>query len=118
VLVSVVIRHGDISEDLKKYAEEKARKLVKFYDRIQAIEILFQGEKENRSVEIIVSAEPNRLTFVAHETSADLAACVDLALDKIGRQLKRHKEKQRNHKGLEKAPEVQPTASEEESEES
>ena len=118
MVISVVGRHVEIPDGLKQYAEEKAGKLVKFYDRIQAIEIIFREEKGNRSVEILVTAEPKRLSFVARETADDLVACFDLAIDKVGRQLKRHKEKHRNRKGREKAPEIQQETSPEQPEES
>ena len=48
MVISVVGRHVDLEDELKSYAEEKAGKLVRFYDRIQAIEIIFQEEKETR----------------------------------------------------------------------
>lgn len=117
MVISVVGRHLEIPDAFKEYAEQKAAKLVKFYDRIQAIEILCREEKENKSVEILVTAEPRRLSFVAREIGDDLVACFDIALDKVSRQLKRHKEKHRNRKGREKAPEIQPSSSEQAEEE-
>jgi len=108
VLISVVGRHTDVPDELKEYANQKANRLVKFYDRIQAIEVVFEEEKENRTVELIITAEPKKLCFVARATGKDLATCFDVALDKASRRLKRHKERVRNRKGLERAPEIQP----------
>ena len=38
VLVTISSRHMDVTEPLKSYAEQKAGKLTKYYDRIQEID--------------------------------------------------------------------------------
>ena len=90
-------RHVPVDDDIKRYATEKAEKLVKFYDRIQSIEVVFDRDAGRRSVEIIVNAE-HKNTFVGRETDADLFAATDLVVDKLERQLTRYKEKHRNRK--------------------
>ncbi|MFQ5412368.1 MAG: ribosome hibernation-promoting factor, HPF/YfiA family [Phycisphaerae bacterium] len=106
MIVSVVGRHVDVPVDLKEYTENKVSKLNRFYDRIQAIEVIFEGQKENKSVEMVITAEPKKLSFVARETGDDFVVCLDVVLDKVGRHLKRNKEKVRSYKGVDKAPEV------------
>jgi len=46
VLVTVSSRHMDVTPPLKSYAEQKANKLQKYYDRIQEIEVIFDAGKE------------------------------------------------------------------------
>lgn len=93
--ITVTSRHIDLPEELKDYSRKKAEKLLRFYDRIQAIEVLWDGEGEQVSVEIIVSAGA-RTEFVAKDVGTDGMALVDLTIDKIERQLTKHKEKSRN----------------------
>ena len=38
----------DVTPALKAYAEEKANKLTKYYDRIQEIEVIFDAEQGPR----------------------------------------------------------------------
>lgn len=38
--LSVTGRHVDITDSMKQYAEEKTLKLTKFYDRIEAIDVV------------------------------------------------------------------------------
>ena len=96
--IKVVGRHVEVPEVLKEYAKEKAKKLLKYYDRIQAIEVVFEEESSSKTVEMIVTGEPSRQSFVAKESSEDFRASLDLVVDKLERQLTKYKEKLRNHK--------------------
>jgi putative sigma-54 modulation protein len=95
--VTVSGRHMGVGEPLKAYCLEKAEKLHRFYDRIQSIEVVLDGQAGMHTAEIIVHAEGNQ-PFVASERREDVFAAVDVLIDKIERQLRRHKEKLRNRK--------------------
>ncbi len=95
--IVVSARHAGITEEMKAYAERKASKLLKFYDKIQEIEVVLDHASAGHSVEIIVNAEHKNM-FVASEAGDDFFACTDLAVDKLGRQLTKHKDKHRNRK--------------------
>jgi len=97
VQITVTGRHVDLSSDIREYAEEKSGKLTKFYDRIHEIEIIFDHESEQFTVDMIVRAD-RKHTFVASETGPDTFVIIDTVVDKLERQLRRHKEKNRNHK--------------------
>ena len=90
-------RHVPVEDDVKRYATEKAEKLLKFYDRIQSIEVVFDRQAGQRCIEVIVTAD-HKHTFVGREVSSDLRTATDLVVDKLERQLTRHKEKHRNRK--------------------
>ncbi len=95
--VTVSGRHMGVSDALKQYCQEKAERLVRFYDRIQSVEVILDGQAGRHTAEMIVhsdGADP----FVASEAQDDAFAAVDLLLDKIESQLRRHKEKLRNRK--------------------
>ena len=97
MLVTVSSRHMDVTEPLKAYAEQKANKLMKYYDRIQEIEVIFDNGKDVMRVEMIVNAEHCNL-FVAYHDDSDAYAGVDGCVDKLERQLSNHKKKFRNRK--------------------
>ncbi len=82
---------------MKSYAEQKAGKLVKYYDRIQEIEVVFDAGKGSMHVEMIVNAEHKHM-FIAHHNDGDAYACIDGCMDKLERQLSDHKKKLRNRK--------------------
>jgi putative sigma-54 modulation protein len=92
----------DVTSPMKSYAEQKAGKLTKYYDRIQKIEVVFDAGKDKTSkekvrVEMIVNAEHNN-RFIAHCEEGDAYACVDGCVDKLERQLSDHKKMFRNRK--------------------
>jgi putative sigma-54 modulation protein len=100
MLVTVVVssRHMEVTPPLKAYAEQKAGKLTKYYDRIQEIEVVLDaGNKDITRVEMIVHAE-HRNTFIAHHDGTDAYAGIDDCVDKLERQITEHKKKHRNRK--------------------
>lgn len=98
--IVVTGRHVDVTEEVKDYAAGKADKLPRFYDRVQAIEVILDHEGDNFTVDMIVTA--GKSNFIAHEAGPDMFALIDLIVDKLERQLSRHKEKFRNRKHLAK----------------
>ena len=97
MVVTVSSRHMEVSPPLRQYAEQKAGKLSKYYDRISEIEIVFDTRKDASRVEMIVNAERKNM-FIAHHEMSDAYACVDQCIDKLERQLSEHKKKFRNRK--------------------
>ena len=97
MIVTVASRHMEVTPPLKSYAEQKANKLTKYYDRIQEIEVVIDNANDQVRVEMIVNAEHNSM-FVAHHDEGDAYACIDGCVDKLERQLSEHKKKFRNRK--------------------
>jgi putative sigma-54 modulation protein len=91
----------DVTPALKTFAEQKASKLTRYYDRIQEIEVILDTAKElgknHSKVEMIVNAEHKNM-FVAHHDDGDAYAGIDACVDKLERQLSEHKKKIRNRK--------------------
>jgi putative sigma-54 modulation protein len=91
-------RHVTITDALRQYAEEKAGKLPKFYDLIQAVEVIIEvAQAKLMRAEIVVVAE-HKNKFVATHEGEDLYGCIDQALHKMQAQLTAHKERFRNRK--------------------
>jgi putative sigma-54 modulation protein len=95
--ITVSGRHMGVSEALNSYCRQKAERLVRFFDRIQSIEVILEGRNGLHFVEMIVHSDRAQ-PFVAREQHEDAYAAVDLMLDKVERQIRRHKEKLRNRK--------------------
>jgi len=97
VQIQVTGRHVKVTDDVRDYIHSKAHKLPRFYDRIHDIEVVLDHESEQFTAEMIVRVD-RKHTFVARETGPDTFALIDLVVEKLGRQLTKHKEKNRNHK--------------------
>ncbi|RMF83376.1 MAG: ribosome-associated translation inhibitor RaiA [Planctomycetota bacterium] len=101
--INVSGRHMNVGDALREYCEKKASKIGRFYDRIQSIDVVVDGHNGQHSVEMIVHSDGTQ-PFVASEEREDAFAAVDVLVDKIERQLKRHKERLRNRKHPPQAP--------------
>lgn len=96
--VSMTGRHIEITDAMRGYMEEKAGKLGRFYDRIERIEVVVdQPSSSQHRVELVARAD-HKNTFVAQVDAGDFYEAVDLVVDKMEGQLRRHKEKHRNRK--------------------
>lgn len=98
--MSIVVkaRHMDVTDAMRQYVERKASRLTKFYNKIQSIEVILDMEADKPSAEIVATAK-KKSTFVASHRDDDMYACIDQCLDKISAQLRRHKDRVRDHQG-------------------
>ena len=98
MLFTISGKHIDVTEAIKRHAEEKTSKLPRYYDSINRVEVIIDGNKGGSiSVEIIASAEHNKI-FIGKEKGEDAYKCIDMAVHKLERQLRRKKGKERDNK--------------------
>ena len=97
--ISVTGRHIRISAILKKYAEERARRLERYFSPLRKVEVILEGNGDHRfAAEIIASAARGNV-MVCRSVNATGMAAVDSAGTKMVRQLHRFKEKIRDRHG-------------------
>jgi len=98
LLFTISGKHIEITESIKKHAEEKASKLPKYYNSINQVEVIIDGNQGGgTTVEVIARAEHSKV-FVGTETGEDAYRCIDMAIHKLERQLRRAKGKERDNK--------------------
>jgi len=96
VQIVVTGRHVEITDEMKDYVQAKVERLPRYYDRIHEVEVVFDQASEQFTAEMICRAG-HRHTFVATETGPDPLALVDLVTDKVEKQLRKQKEKEKSH---------------------
>lgn len=92
---NIVGLHIEVTDAINAHAQNKAKKLDKYDDLIQQIDIKFWKEntaKELYTVEIAVDVI-NHGDFLAKADGHDLYLVIDDAIAKVGRQLNAHREK-------------------------
>jgi putative sigma-54 modulation protein len=107
--IEVTCRHGHVDEDTKAYADKKAQRLLKYYDKIQSIRVLLDVGAAVSGCEMIVSLE-HMHDLIGRAEGPDLRAMIDETTDHMERQLTEHKDRTRHHKGRGPSPH-QPTRS-------
>ena len=96
--IKISIRHGHLNDNHQEQIRGKAEKLLHYFNRLTMIEVTIDLKNEElKEVEFLARAE-HKHEFVARESSADLTAAIDLALDKVIHQIHRYKEKLQDHR--------------------
>ena len=98
--MNITFRHLDPIDSLKNYAREKVERVNKYLDKATEAHVVLSVDKHQHRADITIHSG----TFVLRgkERSEDMYASIDLAMDKIERQLKRYKEKMKGHHGRER----------------
>jgi len=95
--IAITGRNLEITEALRRYAEEKVARLQRFVDQITSVHVILMIEKYRQIAEITLRIRD--LTIRGEESSDDLYCAIDLVADKIERQILRYKEKIVEHVG-------------------
>ena len=94
--LNITFRHTAPTDALKDYVEQKLDKLSKYVRRSLEANVVLSVEKFRHTADIAVSADG--ISIVGEERTEDMYSAIDMAVDKIERQLKKNKEKQQRHK--------------------
>jgi putative sigma-54 modulation protein len=98
VQINVSARHGHLSPASQSKIESKVAKLTRYFDRVTALNVTVDLQNTALpGVEIVASSEHFH-ELVSHEAAPQLWRSVDGAVQKMEQQLRKHKEKIRDHK--------------------
>ncbi|MHB1843312.1 MAG: ribosome hibernation-promoting factor, HPF/YfiA family [Deltaproteobacteria bacterium] len=95
---NITFRNLEASDFIKSYAREKVDRVNKYLDKASEAHVVLGLERHLHHADITIHAGPYVLR--GREKSEDMYASIDLAMDKIERQLKRYKEKMKSHRAL------------------
>lgn len=93
--------HIDITDSLRDYVNSKMEKLERHFDSVTDIHVVLTVEKLRHKAEATVHVTGNNI--FADQTEEDMYAAIDGLVDKLDRQVKKHKEKLKDHHRAEAA---------------
>jgi putative sigma-54 modulation protein len=97
--LSTTFRHMDASQAVREYSEEKLEKIRKYFHKEPiAAHAVFSVERGFNHVADINLTLPSGLVINAKETTEDMYSSIDLAVARIERQVRKWKDKIRDHK--------------------
>jgi len=97
--LSTTFRHMDASQAVREYAADKLDKIKKYFNKDPiAAHAVFSVERGFNHVADINITLPNGIVINAKETTEDMYSSIDLAAARIERQVRKWKEKIRDHK--------------------
>lgn len=96
--INISARHGHLSPGTQEKIHEKVEGIRRFFDRLTAIQVTVDLEhRETPTLEMCVSAEHHD-DFVATVQADSVLAALDGAMEKIEQQLRKFKERLKEHK--------------------
>ena len=97
--VAITCRHGNISDAVQEHITQKSDKLLTYFERVTAIGVTVDFEKDRVKVEILVDAE-HKHNFVSQDVGDqnDVTAVFDRSLHKMEQQIRRYKGKVQDHR--------------------
>ena len=86
--------HIEVTDSMRNYVNEKFAKLERHFDQVIDVHVILQVEKLAQKAEAAVQVNGARL--FAEDTQEDMYAAIDALIDKLDRQVLRHKDKNQN----------------------
>lgn len=94
---TVTGHHVEVTSSMRNYVTEKLQRLQRHSENLFDIQVILSVEKLRQKAEATIQISGNRLH--AEATEPDMYAAIDLLMDKLDRQVIRHKEKSKNRRG-------------------
>jgi putative sigma-54 modulation protein len=88
----------DVTTSIRDYFNTKFERIKRHFDQVINVHAILSVEKINHKAEATMNV--NGKTLFAESTEEDLYAAIDLLIDKLDKQVRRHKDKITNkHRG-------------------
>ncbi len=87
--------HVEITQPLRDYVTGKFERLERHFDHVTNVHVILSVEKLRQKAEATLHVTGNDL--FANAEDEDMYAAIDALVDKLDRQVKKHKEKMTDH---------------------
>lgn len=94
--ISVTGHHIEVTDSMRAYVESKFEKLERHFDHVTDVHVILTVQKMQQSAEATVQVSGAKL--FAEDHREDMYAAIDALVDKLDRQIIKHKEKQNRHR--------------------
>ncbi|ACS87415.1 MULTISPECIES: ribosome hibernation promoting factor [Musicola] len=93
--LNITGHHVEITDSMREFVTSKFAKLEQYFDRINQVYVVLKVEKIQHIADATIHVNGGEL----HATSEaeDMYASIDLLIDKLARQLNKHKDKLKQH---------------------
>lgn len=93
--VNVTGQNIDLTDPIRSYVESKFDRIKRHFDHLIDVHVVLNVEKQTQHAEATLSTRGK--TFFAESQDMDMYAAIDSMIDKLDRQVLKHKEKLRDH---------------------
>lgn len=96
--LSLTGHHIDVTDALRNYVDTKFERLERHFDRgVTNVHVILSVEKLRQKAEATIHVNGGKV--FADAVHEDMYAAIDGLIDKLDRQVLKHKEKQSDHRG-------------------
>lgn len=93
--LNITGHHVEVTPALREYVTSKIDKVIAHFDHVTRVAVILSVEKLKQKAEVTVHVSGKDI-FVESD-DADLYAAIDSLVDKLDRQLQKHKQKVTDH---------------------
>jgi len=93
--LSVTGHHIELTDALRSYVEEKIKKIERHFDHVTNVHVILSVERHQQKAEATVHV--SGADVFAYDVKDDMYAAIDGLIDKLDRQIIKHKEKLQKH---------------------
>ncbi|HKJ94471.1 MAG TPA: ribosome-associated translation inhibitor RaiA [Gammaproteobacteria bacterium] len=94
--IDITGHHVEITDPLKDYVNEKFQRLERHFDNVVDVHVILTVEKLEHKAEATLTLSGAKLYADANDE--DMYAAIDGLVDKLDRQVVKHKEKRTDHR--------------------
>jgi putative sigma-54 modulation protein len=93
--LTITGHHIEVTEALRNHVTEKFARIARHFDKVMEVHVVLEVQKLQQKAEATVHV--NGANLFAEDTQEDLYSAIDNLIDKLDRQVLKHKEKHLNH---------------------
>ncbi len=96
--ITVTARHMELTEALRQHAIARVEEALAEFTRVTDVHVILDVQKKINHVAEIDVRGKNHIHVEADETTTDMYASLDMAAEKVARQLRKLRDKIQDHK--------------------
>ncbi len=93
--LNVTGHHIEVTDSLHDYIKSKFERLERHFDKVTNVNVILNVEKLDQKAEATLNLKGNKI--FAEAINGDMYASIDALIDKLDRQICKHKEKITDH---------------------
>lgn len=100
--INLTGHHVEITDALRNYVTDKMNRLERHFDHVTQVHVILEVDKQRHIAEATMHVPKSNGNVHANSVQEDMYAAIDTLVDKLDRQILKHKEKITDHHRKEK----------------
>ncbi|THF64612.1 ribosome-associated translation inhibitor RaiA [Pseudothauera nasutitermitis] len=93
--LTITGHHVEVTPAIREYVTSKLDRVIRHFDNVTSVGVILSVEKLDQKAEVTLHTRGKDIFVEAHD--ADMYAAIDAMVDKLDRQVQKHKQKVQDH---------------------